>query len=149
MNAHPDNHSTFGLGCHLEIITKHRLAHGISCASCLTWEQPAPHRPAAPVPRHIHYRQERQSKCLHAVSCLFLLPFRIIPLSQASSTVIPLLAFPEEFPSCQNREMLHVGAHTAHRDQGSFQSSWPRPKPKWNGEVWFSRSFFVFLNMLS
>lgn len=97
---------------------------------------------AAPVPRHIHDRQERQSKCLHALSCLFLLPFRIVPLSQASSTVIPLLAFPEEFPSCQNREMLHAGAHTAHRDQGTFQSSWPRPKPEWNGEVWFSRSFF-------
>lgn len=96
---------------------------------------------AAPVPGHTSYRQEGHSKCLHTMSCLFFLPFSTIPLCQAPSTVIPLLAF---CPSCQSREMLHTGAHTAHRDWGSFQSSWPRPKIKWNGEVWVSRYFFFF-----
>lgn len=89
MNAYPDNHNTFGLGCHLEIIIKHRLAHGISCTSHPTWEQPVPHCSAASVPRHINYRQERQSKCLHAVSCLFLpalLNHSFVPSFQYSSS---------------------------------------------------------------
>lgn len=62
VNAYPDNHNAFGLGCHLEIIIKHRLAHGISCTSRPTWEQPVRHCSAASAPQHINYRLERQNK---------------------------------------------------------------------------------------
>lgn len=89
VNAYPDNHSTSGLGCHLEIVTKHRLAHGISRASRPTWEQPVPHCLAASVPRHTNYRQERWSKCLHAVRCLFpppLLNHSFVPSFQHRSS---------------------------------------------------------------
>lgn len=140
VNTYPDKHSTFGMGCHLEIITKHRLAHGISCTSCLTWEQPVPHPWAAPAPQHVSHRQKRHSKCLHTVSCLFLLPFWIIPLSQGSSTVIPLLAFCEECPSCWNREMLHARAHSP---QGLRQFSELLAKA-WNQMEWRGLGFHVF-----
>lgn len=99
VNAYPDNHNTFGLGCHLETITKHRLAHGISCTSRPTWEQPVPHCLAASVPRHTNYRQERQSKCLHAVSCLFLpalLNHSFVPSFQYSNS--PLWHFAGTIP---------------------------------------------------
>lgn len=92
VNVYPDNHNALGLGCHLEIIRKHRLTHGISCTSRPTWEQSVPHCSAASVPQHISYRQERQSKCLHAVRCLFL-PVLLIhsfaPSFRAVSSIAP------------------------------------------------------------
>lgn len=92
VNVYPDNHNALGLGCHLEIIRKHRLAHGISCTSRPTWEQSVPHCSAASVPQHINYRQESRSKCPHAVRCLFLpvlLIHSFVPSFRAVSSIAP------------------------------------------------------------